>query len=159
MHRAVRYKTLFQVLGRMWYTSYYPLELSATPLGHRSLAIYCPGIPPPHLSPSSRVPLISTRLVMVVLSPQNEQAHAVLLEERLQQTLEREAALNAEVEAQTSSARDGERRVARAIADAARARAAAAAQVQAELLDVLAYGAGQEGRGGRRKVFALRTVR
>lgn len=56
-------------------------------------------------------------------------SHASLLEERLQQTLEREAALNGEVESLTSSARDGERRVARAVADAARARAAAAAQV------------------------------
>lgn len=56
-------------------------------------------------------------------------AHAVLLEERLQQTLEREASLNGEVEALTSSARDGERRAARAEAEAGRARAAAAAQV------------------------------
>lgn len=84
---------------------------------------------------------------MAVLPPRNEQAHAVLLEERLQQTLEREAALNEEVEAQTSSARDGERRVARAVADAARARAAAAAQVYT-LLDFVAYAAGQEGAGG-----------
>lgn len=53
----------------------------------------------------------------------------MLLEERLQQTLEREASLNEEVEAQANSARDAERRVARAEADAARARAAAAAQV------------------------------
>lgn len=56
-------------------------------------------------------------------------AHVALLEERLQQTLEREASLNEEVEALTSSARDGERRVARAEADATRVRAAAAAQV------------------------------
>lgn len=56
-------------------------------------------------------------------------AYAALLEERLQQTLEREASLNEEVEALTGSARDGERRVARAEADAARVRAAAAAQV------------------------------
>ena len=57
-------------------------------------------------------------------------AHAILLEERLQQTLEREAALNGEVETLTAAARDGERRAARAEAEAGRARAAAAVQVR-----------------------------
>lgn len=69
-----------------------------------------------------------------------EQAHAVLLEERLQQTLEREAALNEEVEAQTSSTRDSERRVARAVAEAARTRAAAAAQVGPEVVEFCPLG-------------------
>lgn len=74
-----------------------------------------------------------------------------MLEERLQQTLEREADLNKEVEAQTSSARDGERRVARAVADAARARAAAAAQVEAEIYSICCRRDGSSrGGGGRR---------
>ena len=58
------------------------------------------------------------------------QAHAVLLEERLQQTLEREAALNAELETQRDSAHKGEQRASMAESFAARAHAAAAAQVR-----------------------------
>lgn len=53
----------------------------------------------------------------------------MLLEERLQRTLEREAALNAEVDALRDSVRIGERKIAKAEADACREQAAAAAQV------------------------------
>lgn len=53
----------------------------------------------------------------------------MLLEERLQQALEREAALNAEVDALRDSVRIGERKIAKAEADACREQAAAAAQV------------------------------
>lgn len=77
-----------------------------------------------------------------LISTNNRKAHATVLEERLQQTLEREAALNEEVEALRNAARDCERRVARAEADAARVGAAAKAQVD--------YSISQRGGGGER---------